>query len=382
MKDPIVVGIDEALASLDSYDAILDARSPSEYAEDRLPGAISTPVLDDVQRARVGTIYKQQSSFEAKRIGAALVSRNIAGILETQLADRPREWRPLVYCWRGGNRSGSFATVMARVGWRTAVLDGGYRAFRRRVLADLAVLPDTLRLRVVAGRTGSGKSLILQRLAGLGAQVLDLEALANHRGSVLGLMPDTVQPSQKRFESLLWDALRRYDPARPVFVESESRRVGQCHLPDALIARMRAAPCVRVEMPVEHRAGLLLREYRHFVEDRAALFERLERLVPLHGRRTVDEWRALAESGRWEEFVTVLLQAHYDPAYDRSMAQNYKGIASAEPLSLASGDDDALEAGARALARNADTFGPDADGFARDADAPARSAGPAAPDEA
>src|SRR5690606_38679376 len=145
MTDPVVVGIDEVLASLDSYDAILDARSPSEYDEDRLPGAVSTPVLDDAQRARVGTIYKQQSSFAAKRIGAALVSRNIAGILETQLADRPREWRPLVYCWRGCIRSGSFATVMARVGWRTAVLDGGYRAFRWRVVADLAVLPETLR---------------------------------------------------------------------------------------------------------------------------------------------------------------------------------------------------------------------------------------------
>ena len=351
MKDPIVVGIDEALASLDSYDAILDARSPSEYADDRLPGALSTPVLDDAQRARVGTIYKQQSSFEAKRIGAALVSRNIAGILETQLAGRPRDWRPLVYCWRGGNRSGSLATVMARVGWRTAVLDGGYRAFRRRVLADLAVLPESLDFRVVAGRTGSGKSLILQRLDRLGAQVLDLEALANHRGSVLGLMPDTVQPSQKRFESLAWDALRRFDPARPVFVESESRRVGQCHLPDALIARMRAAPCIRVELSVEQRAELLLREYRHFVEDRAALFERLERLVPLHGRHTVDAWRALAESGRWHEFVVELLQAHYDPAYDRSMAKNYTGIDTARPLSLAGSDDEALAAGARALVR-------------------------------
>jgi len=353
MKDPVVVGIDEVLASLDGYDAILDARSPSEHAEDCLPGAVSAPVLDDAQRALVGTIYAQQSSFAAKRIGAALVSRNIAGILETQLADRPREWRPLVYCWRGGNRSGALATVMARVGWRTAVLDGGYRAYRRRVVADLAVLPEALRLRVVAGRTGSGKSLILQRLARLGAQVLDLEALANHRGSVLGLMPDTVQPSQKRFESLLWDAMRRFDPARPVFVESESRRVGQCHLPDALIARMRAAECVRVEMPVAQRAALLLREYRHFVEDRSALFERLERLVQLHGRRTVDGWRALAESGRWQEFVTALLEAHYDPAYDRSMTQNYKGMASAQPLTLASGDDDALDACARALARGA-----------------------------
>jgi len=350
MKDPVVVGIDEAIASLDDYDAILDARSPSEFADDRLPGALSTPVLDDAERARVGTIYAQQSSFEAKRIGAALVSRNIAGILETQLADRPREWRPLVYCWRGGNRSGSLATVMARVGWRTAVLEGGYRAFRRRVVADLAVLPDALRLHVIAGRTGSGKSLILQRLAALGAQVLDLEALANHRGSVLGLMPDAVQPSQKRFESLLWGALRRFDPARPVFVESESRRVGQCHVPDGLIARMRAADCSRIEMPVAQRAELLLREYRHFVEDRAALVERLERLAPMHGRRVVDGWCELAQAGRWAEFVTALLEAHYDPAYDKSMGKNYRGIDAARRIEAAGSDDAALDACARAIA--------------------------------
>lgn len=349
MKDPIVVGIDEALASSERFDAILDARSPSEFADDRLPGAISTPVLDDAQRARIGTIYKQQSPFEAKRLGAALVSRNIADIVEYQLADRPREWRPLVYCWRGGNRSGSLATVLARIGWQTSVLDGGYREFRRRVVADLEILPAPLRLHVVAGRTGSGKSLILQSLTGLGAQVLDLEAMANHRGSVLGLMPEAVQPSQRRFESLLWETLRKFDPLRPVVVESESRRVGQCHLPDALIARMRAADCTLIEMSVEHRAALLLREYRHFTENPGALFERLERLAPLHGRRTVDAWQALASEQRWAEFVIALLEAHYDPAYDRSMARNYAAIARAPRIELADDSEVALREAARQL---------------------------------
>lgn len=348
MKEPLVIGIEEAIASLDGFDAVLDARSPAEHAEDHLPGALSTPVLDNAERARVGTLYKQQSPFEAKRIGAALVSRNIADILETRLAGMSREWRPLVYCWRGGNRSGALATVLARVGWRTALLDGGYRAFRRRVVADLGAIPCRLRFHVVAGRTGSGKSLILQRLQGRGAQVLDLEAIASHRGSVLGLMPDTTQPSQKRFETLVWDALRRFDPARPVFVESESKRVGQCHVPDALIEQMRASPGTRIEMGVEQRAALLLREYRHFVDDRNALFERLERLVPLHGRAKVGAWRELADAGRWPDFVVELLQAHYDPAYDRSMGSNYRSIAEQAVLQV---DDDSELALDRAASR-------------------------------
>jgi len=215
--------------------------------------------------------------------------------------------------------------------------------------SDLEILPAPLRLHVVAGRTGSGKSLILQSLAGLGAQVLDLEAMANHRGSVLGLMPEAVQPSQRRFESLLWETLRKFDPLRPVFVESESRRVGQCHLPDALIARMRAADCTLIEMSLEHRAALLLREYRHFTENPGALFERLERLVPLHGRRTVDAWQALASEQRWAEFVIALLEAHYDPAYDRSMARNYTAIGKAPRIELADDSEAALGEAARQL---------------------------------
>jgi tRNA 2-selenouridine synthase len=348
MKDPVAVSIDEALALPEAFDSVLDARSPSEFAQDRLPDAQNTPVLDDAQRAEVGTIYKQRSPFEARLIGAALVSRNIADLIEQSFADRGRDWRPLVYCWRGGNRSGSLATVMARVGWRTSVLVGGYREFRRRVVSDLAD-PVRLALHVVAGRTGSGKSLILDHLAALGAQVLDLEALANHRGSVLGLMPDAAQPSQKRFESLLWDVLRRFDPERPVFVESESRRIGQCHLPDALIAAMRAAPCTLIEMPVDLRANLLLSEYRHFTEDLPALFHRLERLVPLHGHNTVESWQNLALQSRWLEFVTALLAAHYDPAYDRSMARNYAGMPKAERIVPADRDAASLRDAAREL---------------------------------
>ncbi|HEY0878906.1 MAG TPA: tRNA 2-selenouridine(34) synthase MnmH [Zeimonas sp.] len=348
MKTPMRISVGEVFATNQRVDTIVDARSPSEFAEDHVPHAISAPVLDDEERALVGTVYKQQSAFVARRIGAAIVSRNIASLVERHFADRPPEWRPLVYCWRGGNRSDALATVFAAVGWRTSVLDGGYRAFRRHVIDELARLPPTYRWHVIAGRTGSGKSLVLQRLAGLGEQVLDLEAIAHHRGSVLGLLPDERQPSQKAFETAVWDALRSFDPARPVFVESESRRVGRCHVPDAVIAAMRAAGCTQLHAPLEVRARLLLDQYRHFVEDPQTLFERLDRLRELHGHVRVEGWKATARAGRWREFVESMLEAHYDPAYERSMRHNYARIESGAVLQLDS-DPDAIDRAAREL---------------------------------
>ncbi len=357
MKDARLIPIDEALAGLDGYDAILDARSPGEHAQDHLPGAISTPVLSNEERAFVGTIYKQRGAFEAKRIGAAIVSRNIAALLEGPLAGMGRQWRPLVYCWRGGNRSGALATVLARIGWQVSVLQGGYREFRRQVVADLASLPAQQRFVIVAGRTGSGKSLLLERLAARGAHVLDLERLACHRGSVLGRLPETPQPSQKRFETLLWQQLRGFDPGQPVFVESESRKVGNCQVPEALILAMRASPCVVVEADDAVRTRLLLDQYRHFVEQPAELGTRLDTLLPLHGRARLNDWKALAAEGRWPEFVTALLHEHYDPAYDRSMLRNFARLAEAPRIPLTGADEAALDAAAAALLDTTRTLG-------------------------
>ncbi len=344
--DAQLVAIERAIANLDQYDAILDARSPAEHTLDHLPNARSAPVLDDEQRVRVGTLYKQTGSFEAKRLGAALVSRNIADLLEGALATMPRDWRPLVYCWRGGNRSGSLATVMARIGWRVEVLEGGYRAFRRQVTADLARWPAQRQFFVVAGRTGSGKSLLLEQLAAQGAQVLDLEALARHRGSVLGHLPHEAQPTQKHFDTLIWNFLRRSDPARPILVESESRKVGQCHVPEALIEAIRAARGVKVQAADAVRCELLIRDYRHFVDNPDQLIARLQGLIPHHGHAKVGEWAQLARSGRWPELVQSLLTDHYDPAYEGSMARNFAHLASFTPIELAGASEHDLAAAA------------------------------------
>ncbi len=348
VNDPVSTTV-SALADPAHFDALIDVRSPSEFAEDHMPGAINCPVLDDEQRARVGTMYKQQGAFEARVVGGALAARNIAHHVETVFADRPRKWAPLVYCWRGGQRSRSFVHVLREIGWRAVQMEGGYRAYRRRVIDDLAVLPATLSFRVVCGRTGCGKSRLLRELDALGEQVLDLEALASHRGSVLGDLPDEPQPPQKLFESMLWQALRGYDPARPVFVEAESKRVGVLHVPDALIARMREAPTLRIEATVATRTRLLLDEYDHLVQDAPRLLDRLQCLGGLHSGETLAHWRALVDSGQWELFVSTLLEQHYDQAYDRSMFRNYNGHLDAPVIELAGVDAASVRSAAQSL---------------------------------
>jgi tRNA 2-selenouridine synthase len=327
---------DEAIAHLDAFDAIIDVRSPAEFALDHIPGAISCPVLDDEERARIGTMHKVDSAFAAKRSGAALVARNIARHLEESFADKPRQWRPLVYCWRGGQRSGAMVHVLSAIGWPARQLDGGYRAFRRHIVAELEVLPRRFRLRIVCGPTGSGKSRLLRHLAKCGAQVLDLEQLAQHRGSVLGALPQAPQPSQKRFETDLWWALRAFDPGRPVFAESESRKVGQLRLPDALIEHMRASECVQLQLPTDARVRLLRDEYAHFEADGPALMRQLDCLVALHGRERVESWKQLAAEHRWDDMVRRLLEEHYDPAYHRSINRNFLRADRAAQVDLAS----------------------------------------------
>ena len=312
-----------SVADLDSFDEIIDARSPAEFHEDHIPGAINLPVLDNDERIAVGTLYKQVSGFAAKKVGAPLVWRNIAHHLETHFSDKPKHWRPLIYCWRGGSRSGSLAYVLQQIGFNAQQLQGGYKAFRRVVLHDLAQLPLAFQFRVISGPTGSGKTRLLQSLARLGGQVLDLEKLAAHRGSLLGALPDQAQPNQKKFESSIWHTLHRFDTARPVFVESESKRIGALSVPETLINRMRASPCIALNVPHNLRVALLLEEYAHFFDRPELLKQQLDCLVPLRGRETVAAWHAQIDAQDWPALFGDLLVQHYDPAYTRSLNANY-----------------------------------------------------------
>lgn len=346
-KPSSLVGISQLAEFTDR----IDVRSPAEFAIDHMPGATSQPVLDDAERARIGTLHAKESAFAAKKAGAALVAKNIAAMLESTFAQRPRAWQPLVYCWRGGKRSGALTHVLNEIGWKAVQLEGGYKAYRRHVIEELARLPQTLSYRVICGVTGSGKSRLLLALAGAGAQVLDLEALARHRGSLLGDLPFAPQPSQKGFESLLWEHLARLDPARPVYVESESKKVGEIRVPQNLIEVMWRSPCVRVETTLALRVALLRAEYAHFIAAPETLHKQLGHLTALRGTAATARWRAMTAAGEWDALVEDLLVEHYDPAYLRSMRLNYPEYDGAAAATLQGIDEtDFLLAAARIIA--------------------------------
>lgn len=315
-----------------AFDTIIDVRSPAEFALDHIPGSINCPVLDNAQRAEVGTLYKQVSPFAARRVGAALVSGNISQHISSQFSEKPKTWRPLIYCWRGGQRSGAMTHVLRAVGWDAHQLPGGYKTWRSHVIHQLEVLPQSLTFLAVCGPTGSGKSLLLQALHQQGAQVLDLEAMAAHRGSVLGDLPNQAQPAQRMFESQLSQILNQLDPSRPVFVEAESRKIGSLHIPESLMMAMRGSPCVRIQASVEARVELLMREYHHFLSDLDTLELTLNRLLSLHGKAKIEEWMRLARQGQYKDLVKMLLTQHYDPLYSRSSSGNYSKLFEAQIL--------------------------------------------------
>ncbi len=317
------------IEELGSFDEIIDVRTPEEFADDHIPGARNCPVLDNAQRIEVGTLYKQTSPFAAKKIGAAYVSENIARYLRDTFIDRPKNWRPLIVCWRGGERSAAMTHVFRRIGWNAHQLEGGYKAYRAQVIAELASLPAPLDFRVVCGATGSGKSRVLQALHELGEQVLDLEALACHKGSVLGVLPDTAQPSQRMFESRLRLGLLSFDPARPVYIEAESRKIGTLQLPDALLQRIQNGPCLIIEAEFAARIDFLLRDYDYFLHAPQWLNSRLDSLFRILGRETIGRWQEYALHGKWRELVGELLEQHYDPQYRRSQQRDFSRLQAA-----------------------------------------------------
>lgn len=339
------------LASLDKladFDEIIDVRSPLEYADDHIPGAINAPVLSNEERAQVGTLYRQVSPFEASRTGAAIVARNIARHLQTTFADRPQGWRPLVYCWRGGKRSGSMTVMFNMIGWRARQLDGGYKSYRGATLQALDTLPAALRCVVLVGPTGSGKTRLLNALDQAGAQTLDLEQLASHRGSLLGALPGIAQPSQKRFDTLLAARLRAFDASQAVYVEAESRKIGSVALPPALLQAMHRGACVEVISSREDRAAFLQQDYAQLFENPDWLKTQLQRLLGLHSRDVINGWLKMVDEGRRIDLARELIDRHYDPAYARSSHTYFTQLPQATRMAFRPNDADGVEQ-ARAL---------------------------------
>jgi tRNA 2-selenouridine synthase len=322
--------------ALSKFDTIIDVRSPAEFAEDHVPGAINLPVMSNEERAKIGTIYVQESAFRARKLGAAIVARNSAAHIENELTEKDGAWQPLVYCWRGGQRSGSFASILSQIGWRTDLLEGGYRSYRRLVVKTLYEDPLPHRFVLLDGNTGSGKTAILHALQQQGAQMLDLEGLANHRGSLLGAMWDA-QPSQKMFETRLALALSQLDPNRPVVAEAESSKIGERLIPASVWKSMRAAPRIDIAATLPARAKFLTRDYADVLEDPARMAERLNKLRALCGHERVEQWLAFLSDGKHETLAAELMQHHYDRGYDRSRAARENDV-------LATLETDGLEA--------------------------------------
>jgi tRNA 2-selenouridine synthase len=305
------------------FSTVIDARSENEYALDHLPGAVNWPSLNNEERIFVGTMYKQVGAFEAQKHGAALVAANIARHIQREVLDLPKNWQPLIYCWRGGKRSGSLSMVLGQIGFKVNLIEGGYKAFRAALVADMPQRVAPLQFKVISGPTGSGKTRLLHALAAEGAQVLDLEDLASHRSSVLGHIPGQPQPSQKHFDTLIWQALRSFDPTRPVFVESESRKVGNLSIPESLMHAMRDSPCFELQLSLDERVALLMEDYPFFVNDPDLFCHRLDALVALRGKAVVEAWKTQAHSGQIDNVVRDLLVLHYDPTYAASMVRNF-----------------------------------------------------------
>jgi tRNA 2-selenouridine synthase len=326
-----------SIAEIDA-DMIIDVRAPSEFAHDHVPGAVNLPVLSDAERVEVGTIYSQQSPFLARKVGAAMVAANAARHLRGPLADLLGDWQPLVYCWRGGQRSGSFATILDQVGWRVHLIEGGYRSYRKTVSQMLYDTPLAHRLMIVDGHTGTGKTALLHHLRDQGAQILDLENLAGHRGSLFGAQKDG-QPSQKMFETQLASALQVLDPNKLTWIEGESSKIGARVIPPSVWARMSAAPRIEITAPIAARAAFLATAYADLTHDTETFIGLIHRLRHYHAKDTILDWQALATAGDWQSLAKQLMVEHYDPRYAKSQA---RAVQRPEQIALAALDPQSL----------------------------------------
>lgn len=294
---------------------VLDVRSPSEFAKGHIPGAISMPLFEDAERALVGTCYKQEGRDAAVLLGLKLVGPKLAPLVELARQHAPGG-RVRVHCWRGGERSGSVAWLLEKAGFQEVVtLRGGYKAFRNHVLASFA---HPIRPIMLGGFTGAGKTGILKKLRQQGEQVIDLEALANHKGSSFGGFGQEPQPSTEHFENLLWSQITALDPHRPIWFEDESPMIGRVRIPDALFAQLFAAPLCVADVPIADRVQRLVDEYGTAPKELLAeAIERIrKRLGPQHGKTAL----LALEDGDLHTVARTVLQ-YYDKTYAWTLDQ-------------------------------------------------------------
>ena len=308
------------------FDTIIDVRSPLEYEEDNIIGSINCPVLNDQERIIVGTIYKKESTFKAKIIGSSLTARNIAKHIEEKFINQQGSWQPLVYCWRGGQRSKAFSIILSEVGWRTCQLEGGYKKYRNEVINFLNRIGSKLKIILISGKTGSAKTKILQNIKLQGGQILDLENLANHKGSLLGKIPDLKQPSQKLFESKLYHQIKQLDLRRNVYIEAESSKIGNIHIPKTLWAKMIVSPRIEIKADIELRSSFLLNDYKYMCENPELIKPIIYGLKNRLSKKLINDWLELITKKLWLDLTKSFLENHYDPSYSSNTIKNDRKV--------------------------------------------------------
>ena len=309
-----------------TFDTIIDVRSPLEYEEDHIIGSINCPVLDDQERIIVGTIYKRESTFKAKIIGSSLTARNIAKHIEEKFINQQGSWQPLVYCWRGGQRSKAFSIILSEVGWRTCQLEGGYKKYRNEVINFLNRIGSKLKIILISGKTGSAKTKILQNIKLQGGQILDLENLANHKGSLLGKIPGLKQPSQKLFESKLYHQIKQLDLRKNVYIEAESSKIGNIHIPKTIWAKMIVSPRIEIEADLELRSSFLLKDYRYMCENPELIKPIIYGLKNRLSKKLINDWLELITKKLWLDLTKSFLENHYDPSYSSNTIKNDRKV--------------------------------------------------------
>ena len=308
------------------FDTIIDVRSPLEFAEDHIVGAINCPVLSDLERQKVGTIYKKESSFKAKIIGSSLTAKNIAFHIENKFMEKKGSWQPLIYCWRGGQRSKAFSIVLSEVGWRTNQLKGGYKEYRNQVINFLDNIGPKLKITLISGKTGSAKTKILKSIENEGGQILDLEGLANHKGSLLGKIPDLIQPSQKFFESLIFNKIQNLNLKDKIYIEAESSKIGNIHIPKSIWKKMIKSPRIEISANVELRAKFLVSDYDYMCNDPTLINPIIKGLKNRLSKKLFDEWTNLIDRKKWFDLTKSFLENHYDPSYSSNTIKNDRKV--------------------------------------------------------
>lgn len=306
----------ERFLAAGSNGTMLDVRSPGEFAKGHIPGAVNLPIFSDLERAKVGTAYKQQSREEAISLGLSIVGPKMQEMAE-QAKSIATDGHLHVYCWRGGMRSEKMAWLFELVGLQTTVLDGGYKNYRKYLHQEIASYDNLV---ILQGPTGSGKTKILTAMKQLGEQVLDLEALAHHKGSAFGSLGEEEQPTTQQFQNNILNELRKFVTHKPIWVESESATIGRVYLPEELWQQMNNARVVSIEVPREVRIKNIMEDYGHFSKEQ--LVARIDNLHDNLGLNRVNEIRQLVFDGDIAGAVDELLH-YYDKRYAFS-ADKYK----------------------------------------------------------